>query len=72
MYKKRLIEEKIRRASIFFKTILLVGARQVGKSTILRHLFPAVPIVTFDPLEDIGTARKDPSFSLESTQPLVF
>jgi predicted AAA+ superfamily ATPase len=36
MYLKRHIEEKLREYSTFSKVVLLLGARQVGKSTLLK------------------------------------
>lgn len=43
-----------------FKVILLLGARQTGKSTLLRHLLPHARMVVFDPVQDLYEARKDP------------
>ncbi|OIP27622.1 hypothetical protein AUK22_05345 [bacterium CG2_30_54_10] len=65
-YLPRLAEEKIKKVARHFKVILVVGARQVGKSTLLRHLFPRVPCVVFDPIQDIHRARQDPDLFLES------
>lgn len=49
-----------------FKVILITGARQVGKTTLLEHVFPGSPVVTFDPLEDVLLARQDPEFFFRS------
>ena len=38
-YIKRALESNIRKASKTYKATLLTGARQVGKSTLLKHLF---------------------------------
>ncbi|MDQ5890617.1 MAG: uncharacterized protein QG604_491 [Candidatus Dependentiae bacterium] len=64
MYKKRLLEAKILSAARRAKVILLVGARKVGKSTLLKNLFPNLPIVTFNPIQDVQNARKDPELFL--------
>ena len=48
------------------KAILLVGARQVGKTTLLKHLFPNVKVVTFDPVQDVMGARANPDLFLDS------
>jgi len=73
MYKKRYIEEKIKFAARNFKIVLLVGARQVGKTTVLRELFPDLPMVTFNPLQDVQNARKDPALFLSSFKgPVIF
>ena len=60
MYKKRHVEERILRIAKNFKVLYLTGARQVGKSTLLTHLFPEAPVVVFDPVQDIYEARTDP------------
>ncbi|MBI2435321.1 MAG: AAA family ATPase, partial [Candidatus Hydrogenedentes bacterium] len=52
-----------------FKGVLVVGARQVGKSTLLAHLFPKVKRVTFDPLQDVLGARRDPDLFLDNFAP---
>src|SRR5262249_16105162 len=49
--------------------ILLLGARQVGKSTLLSHLFPQVKGIVFDPIQDIYNARRDPDLFLNSFPP---
>ena len=72
MYHTRLCEEVIKKASQYFKIILLTGARQVGKSTLLTHLFPNVPKIVFDPILDIQNARKDPDLFLANHKaPLI-
>ena len=48
MYKHRYIEEQVRQMASFFKVILVVGARQVGKSTMLKNMFPHLRHITFD------------------------
>jgi len=66
MYKKRHIEQKLTQLSLYSKVMLITGARQVGKSTMLEHLFPSVPLVTFDPFEDVLGAKKDPMLFLKN------
>jgi predicted AAA+ superfamily ATPase len=46
--------------------VVLVGARQVGKTTLLRHLAPEAQLITFDPVQDVGAARQDPDRLLAS------
>ena len=48
------------------KAILLIGARQVGKTTLLKHLFPTVKVVTLDPVLDVMGARENPDLFLDS------
>ena len=64
MYHRRYLESSLQEAAAFFKVILVVGPRQVGKSTMLKNLFPHYPIVTFHPTDDVLDARKDPEFFL--------
>jgi predicted AAA+ superfamily ATPase len=65
MYKHRYIEEEIRFMAAHAKVILLVGPRQVGKSTLLQQLFPNYPVVMFNPEHDVLNARKDPQYFLD-------
>lgn len=64
MYKKRKISNKLLRLAEFFPVVVLSGARQVGKSTLLKHLFPDYDMVVFDPVLDVGQARKEPDLFL--------
>ncbi|MBF8263529.1 MAG: GTP-binding protein [Parachlamydiales bacterium] len=65
-YLHRHIEKQILESAKYFKAILLLGARQTGKSTLLSHLFPQVKTFVFDPLQDVYKARQDPDLFLES------
>lgn len=68
-YRNRYLESKIQRYSRQFPALLLTGARQVGKSTLLDHLFgEKMAKVVFDPVVDIGNARSDPEFFLAQHQ----
>lgn len=68
-YLPRHLENQLLESSKYFKAILLLGARQVGKSTLLSHLFPEVKAIVFDPIQDIYRAREDPELFLESFPP---
>ena len=68
-YKTRNSEKRLRELSKHFKGILLVGARQVGKTTLLHHLFPEARAVTFDPIQDLYGARRDPDLFLDNFPP---
>jgi hypothetical protein len=68
MYKLRHIEGELRNMARLFKVIIVTGARQVGKTTLLQHVFPHAKMVTFDPNEDVYQARQDPAFFFQ-TQP---
>lgn len=64
-YLSRHIEERILASAKHFKVILILGARQTGKSTLLRHLLPEAKMITFDPIQDLYEARKDPDRFLD-------
>lgn len=71
-YLTRHIEKQIVESSKYFKGILLLGARQMGKSTLLHYLFPHFKTFVFDPIQDIYGARNDPDLFLESfPSPLI-
>jgi predicted AAA+ superfamily ATPase len=63
------MEAAVQQYSRFFKVVLLTGARQVGKSTLLHHLLPNVRTFVFDPVQDLFGARRDPDLFLDSNPP---
>jgi uncharacterized protein len=72
MYHKRLIEQHLQTAFAAVPAVVVVGARQVGKSTLLRHLCPHASVITFDPVQDIAQARRDPDlFLANQPRPLI-
>ena len=65
-YRRRHLEAKLLRYAQEFPSLLLMGARQVGKSTLLTHLFEAkAKHIVFDPVVDVANARRDPEFFLD-------
>lgn len=52
-----------------FSCLVLTGARQVGKSTLLEHLFPNIRSFVFDPIHDVHNAKRDPELFLSSNPP---
>ncbi len=66
MYKPRSLSGRVDRLVGHFPVVVVSGARQVGKSTLLRHLFPARDMVVFDPVKDVGGARQDPDLFLDN------
>ena len=61
-YIKRDLEEKITSLSKEYACILITGPRQVGKTTVLKHLqSEAREYVTLDDLEERALAKKDPA-----------
>jgi predicted AAA+ superfamily ATPase len=65
-YNERHIEAKLRETAKYFKVVLILGARQVGKSTLLEHVFPHAQVVLFDPLQDLYNVRQDPDLFLNN------
>ncbi|MBN1115036.1 MAG: ATP-binding protein [Oligoflexia bacterium] len=66
IYLTRFLEKKLKKLAGNFPVIVVSGARQVGKSTLLEHVFPDLPRVVFDPLEDIEGAKSDPDLFLRN------
>lgn len=66
MYIKRNIEEVIKKRAKTSKCLLLTGPRQVGKSTLLKTLYPNVKYYTFDDKLLLQTAENDPKLFLKS------
>jgi hypothetical protein len=71
-YRTRHIERHLLAMAEHFKAVLVTGARQVGKSTLLAHLYPQIKRITFDPVQDLYGARRDPDLFLDNfPAPLV-
>jgi hypothetical protein len=68
-YKKRFLEGKVRLAAKQFKAIMILGGRQVGKSTLLGHLFPQAESFVFDSILDPLSVRSDPDLFLSLHPP---
>jgi len=69
---KRNIEENVEKRAKNNKAILLTGPRQVGKSTLFKHLFKNVNQVTFDDDLLLAQAEEDVGlFLLNNPSPLV-
>lgn len=66
MFKGRTLSERLLEAVGVFRVVVLGGARQTGKTTLLKHLFPAWEVVTFDPVVDLENARADPDLFLDN------
>ncbi|MHC5185574.1 MAG: ATP-binding protein [Planctomycetota bacterium] len=66
MYKHRIITDQIKKLTENFPVVVISGARQVGKSTLLQHAFPDIDTVVFDPVTDVGAAKTDPDVFLDN------
>ncbi|RJP37504.1 MAG: ATP-binding protein [Desulfobacteraceae bacterium] len=72
-YKPRIIEDRLVELFRYYPVVAVLGARQVGKSTLVENLFGnRVDTVVFDPVVDIENARQDPVFFLQNHPPPVF
>ncbi len=71
-YIERAISPVIRKRAATSKVLLLKGARQAGKSTVLQHEFAKYNSVTFDDKEERRIAREEPAlFFLNNKLPLI-
>ncbi len=66
-YLKRSLESKFLEVNMDFSCIILIGPRQVGKSTMLEHLMEGTNRrqVTLDDMEERRLAQRDPALFLE-------
>ena len=72
-YINRALERKFNRMNTFFKAILVTGARQVGKTTMLRHLAngQSRTYVTLDNLMARNLAKSDPVLFFQTYKPPI-
>ncbi len=72
MYKERIITDRVKKLANNFPVVVLTGARQTGKSTLLSHIFPNTEMVVFNSAFDDNEARQDPDLFLENhPSPLI-
>ena len=72
MYIKRQLESKFLKMSKFFKAVLVTGARQVGKTTMLKHLSKGRTYVSLDDVDTLELAKKDPKlFFMRYKPPII-
>jgi predicted AAA+ superfamily ATPase len=64
MYKDRLITSRLKKLVKEFPVVVVIGARQVGKSTLIDHVFGGLEHITFDPVIDIGYSKNEPDIFL--------
>lgn len=72
-YIQRELERKFLKMNSVFKVILVTGARQVGKTTMLKHLAESEnrTFVTMDDARNRELARRDPKLFFQMYQPPI-
>lgn len=65
MWIPRKIESLLIRMAHQFPAVLITGARQTGKTSLLRHLFPDASYLTMDLPANVETARASPETLLD-------
>jgi uncharacterized protein len=72
-YRHRDLSKRLKHLFAHFPCVIVVGARQVGKSTLLTHLFPQANHVLLDPVVDVQNIRRDPDLFLNNSKfPIIF
>lgn len=70
-YIKRNAEYVIKKQEKMFKAILITGARQVGKTTMLKNMKPNVNYITLDDMLLNQAANEEPGLFLKSNKPPI-
>jgi len=71
MYRERILTGRLLKLVGAFPIVVVSGARQVGKTTLLRHVFPDYDYAVFDPSIDLENARSEPDLFLRNHPPPV-
>ena len=71
MYINRSMESTIKRIEKGFKAILVTGPRQVGKSTILKHIHGNRKYVTFDDPVLLSETKSEPGLFFRNNKPPI-
>lgn len=69
MYINRALEEIIKRSEKGFKAVMVTGPRQVGKSTILKHIHPDMKYITFDDPVLLMETKQEPGLFFRNNRP---
>ena len=70
-YIKRSAENVIKKQEKMFKAILITGARQVGKTTMLKNVKSNINYITLDDMILNQSANEDPNLFLKSNKPPI-
>lgn len=71
MWIRRYMEDRLLRAARTRPVVALTGARQTGKTSLLRRLFPESSFVSLDLPSEAEQAEKDPTTFLQRHRPPV-
>lgn len=73
MYKERWLAEKLKKSLRVSRVLILTGARQTGKTTLLKNerLFKNYKYFSFDDLDVLTQAQKDPSPIISSAPQII-
>lgn len=71
-YIKRAIEDLVKESANNFKAVLVTGARQTGKSTLLEHLYPEIKEISFDDPFAEEQAKNNPDMFMMLNEPPIF
>ncbi|MGE5785918.1 MAG: ATP-binding protein [Myxococcales bacterium] len=72
MWLERDIEPRLTHSARTRPVVVLTGARQTGRTSTLRRLFPSYPLVSLDLPSEAEQAEKDPtSFLARHSRPLI-
>lgn len=74
MYKKRYLEKAVKEIGRSFKVLYLAGPRQVGKTTLLKHLAKnhKLNYISLDDMDVRKLAQDDPALFLQKNPPPLF
>lgn len=70
-YKTRRISSYIKNITAAIPVVVVTGARQVGKSTMLRHEFPDYTYITMDEYAVLEQAKRDPQSLWHATDRII-
>ena len=71
-YITRAIEDVVAHSASTFKCILITGARQTGKSTLIKHLYPEIKQISFDDPFAEEQAKNNPEMFMSLNTPPIF
>lgn len=72
-YIKRSVTDSIDYLLRHFPAVVVLGARQVGKSTLIRHILPDAPLFDLERESDFQRVNDDPGLLLhEISRPVIF